>query len=84
MSIVNGNRHGGKGDEIGVPPEWWKGCGGRTLPLSPNPWEGMMRSRMKTERRGVTPPPHSLLPKYLPLLGDIFNPPAGIFGGVRR
>jgi hypothetical protein len=36
------------------------------------------------EEGEVTPPLHSLPPKYLPLLGDIFNPPAGIFGGVRR
>jgi hypothetical protein len=36
------------------------------------------------EEGEVTPPPHSPLPKDLPLLGDIFSRQAGIFVGPRR
>jgi hypothetical protein len=52
MSTMNSCRHGGKGDGLGAPPRRWQGHGGRTLPLSLNPREGMTKRRMKTERRG--------------------------------
>jgi hypothetical protein len=52
MSTANGCGHGGKGDGTGVPLGWRQGHGGSKPPLSPNPQEGMMKWRMKTERWG--------------------------------
>jgi hypothetical protein len=43
VSIVNGCRNKGKGDKLEGPPEHRQGHGGRTLPLSPNPQEEMMK-----------------------------------------
>jgi hypothetical protein len=52
VSIVNGCRHVGKGDGPGAPLGPRRGHGGRTLPPSLNPQEGMTKRRMKMERRG--------------------------------
>jgi hypothetical protein len=52
MPTTNGYRYGGKGDVPGAPSRRWQGCGGRALPLSPNPWEGTTKRRMKTEKNG--------------------------------
>jgi hypothetical protein len=52
MSIANSYRHGGNGDGTGAPPGWRQGRAGRKLPSSLNSREGMMKRRMKIERRG--------------------------------
>jgi hypothetical protein len=75
---------GGKGDMIGALPGRRQGHGGRKLPSSLNPWEGLTKRRMETEEGEVTPPPHSPLLEVLHSLGDIFNRQAGIFVGARQ
>jgi hypothetical protein len=79
MPTANCCGHVGKRDGTGASPMWQQGRGVRKLPLSPSPQDGMMKRRMKMERRGeVTPPPHSPSPEDLPSLGDIFSRRVGI------
>jgi hypothetical protein len=52
VSTVNDYMYKGRGDGSGVPPEWWRGSGGRIHPLSLNPWEVTMKRRMKMRKRG--------------------------------
>jgi hypothetical protein len=52
VSTANSYRHGGKGDRPRAPLGQQQGREGRTLPPSMNPRKGMMKRKMKTERRG--------------------------------
>jgi hypothetical protein len=52
VPIANGCRYADKADGPGAPHRRRQGHRGRTLPPSPNPWEGMKKRRMKIERSG--------------------------------